>query len=324
MNIFYDPQIFVLQPRGGISKYIRDLMGQFSYKQLIDHNLSATSLLECQRLMLNQLNTFQILHHSYHLPLLVNKKIKRVVTIHDLIWEDAVVELTKKQKLSLYFKEKQLRQASGVICVSENTYERAMINYPFLRNIHLKVIKHGVELQKNKKINVSADFQKLGKYILYVGKRHGYKNCKILLEAYLKNKELQKLNLVLVGGEELSFEETNILMPLLNNKVFHLQNIKDDELQYLYKKSAFYISTSKAEGFGYPIVEALKNGTSCICSNIPVYKELFSDFVTFFRVDDSASLSRAINNHKNPRVDVNSAFSFQNMIQQHKTFYQTL
>lgn len=325
MSIFYDPQIFALQPRGGISKYIKDLMFHFSPFQLEKLKTNQQSIFHCQMMLLKIPSAATVLHHSYHFPLFVKPNIKKIVTIHDLIWEDRKIELNKKKMLSLYFKELQLKKADGVICVSETTYSRAVENYPFLRDKNVKIIKHGLDSEKEIINRTKNYFTKFESFILYVGNRSGYKNFKILLETYCHFQELQKkFNLVVVGGEDLSTDEVRLINPLLNNKIYHLQSVSDQELADLYRKAARYISTSTAEGFGYPVVEALQHRTLCICSDIPVYRELYSNFVTFFDPKSQDSLKDAILEPKLGLVDIESAFSIKYMIDRHREFYSSV
>jgi L-malate glycosyltransferase len=55
------------------------------------------------------------------------------------------------------------------------------------------------------------------------------------------------------------------------------------------------IVPSRSEGFGLALVEAIQQKIPVICSDITVFKELFSeDEVTFFKSDDVSSLDRAV------------------------------
>jgi glycosyltransferase involved in cell wall biosynthesis len=57
-----------------------------------------------------------------------------------------------------------------------------------------------------------------------------------------------------------------------------------------------FIMPSKSEGFGLALVEAVQQKVPVICSDIAVFRELFTeDEVTFFKSDDLVSLTNAIN-----------------------------
>ena len=52
---------------------------------------------------------------------------------------------------------------------------------------------------------------------------------------------------------------------------------------------------SRSEGFGLALIEAVQQKIPVICSDIDVFKELFTDDeVTFFKLEDHGSLSEAV------------------------------
>ena len=60
------------------------------------------------------------------------------------------------------------------------------------------------------------------------------------------------------------------------------QPASDDELAYLYSRCDALIFASAVEGFGLPLVEALKAGLPVLASDIPVFREIASEHVRFF------------------------------------------
>jgi glycosyltransferase involved in cell wall biosynthesis len=56
-----------------------------------------------------------------------------------------------------------------------------------------------------------------------------------------------------------------------------------------------FVMPSRSEGFGLALIEAIQQKIPVICSDISVFKELFSDNeVTFFELGDQGSLADAI------------------------------
>ena len=55
-----------------------------------------------------------------------------------------------------------------------------------------------------------------------------------------------------------------------------------------------YVFPSVDEGFGIPIIEAFSYCLPIICSDIPVFKEIGNDSVSYFKKGDSISLSEKI------------------------------
>jgi len=64
-----------------------------------------------------------------------------------------------------------------------------------------------------------------------------------------------------------------------NVKILH--GVSDDGLIDLYRRAEVLVSLSVYEGFGIPLLEGLFYGCKDLCSDIPVYRELFSGHAHF-------------------------------------------
>ncbi|MBV9627874.1 MAG: glycosyltransferase [Xanthobacteraceae bacterium] len=73
-----------------------------------------------------------------------------------------------------------------------------------------------------------------------------------------------------------------------------LDSASDADLQYLYLHASALIVASVGEGFGLPIVEGARSGLPIIASDIPVFREIGGNAITFFDVADSAALAERI------------------------------
>ena len=74
--------------------------------------------------------------------------------------------------------------------------------------------------------------------------------------------------------------------PVLTNPSPH-----EEFLQFTHE-SVFMVFPSSFEGFGMPPGEALMLEKPCICSNIPVLKEIYGDYVEYFREHDINQLAK--------------------------------
>ena len=72
------------------------------------------------------------------------------------------------------------------------------------------------------------------------------------------------------------------------------ENINDSELQSLYLSAKMLVMPSFYEGFGLPILEALSFDCPVICSDIPVFRELFENNVTYFNLNSKEDLKEKI------------------------------
>ena len=62
---------------------------------------------------------------------------------------------------------------------------------------------------------------------------------------------------------------------MLNNIIFYIIcQIKREEISNIYKVSDAVLFPSIYEGFGLPLLEAIKSGVPIVCSNLKVLKEI--------------------------------------------------
>lgn len=73
-----------------------------------------------------------------------------------------------------------------------------------------------------------------------------------------------------------------------------LNDLSDTELEYAYKNSKALTFPSFVEGFGLPIVEAMQRGLRVMASDIPVFREVGSDFIAYFDLNAPLSLATLV------------------------------
>lgn len=120
------------------------------------------------------------------------------------------------------------------------------------------------------------------KVILAVGSFNLRKNHQSLIAAFINSNIKNTHRLVLVGDENKVFRDTGINPQMLkdNNIILH-NHLSDLELMDLYSQAEILVSLSAYEGFGIPLLEGLFFGCKLVCSDIPVYRELYSTVATF-------------------------------------------
>lgn len=78
--------------------------------------------------------------------------------------------------------------------------------------------------------------------------------------------------------------------PELNRRLFMFNQVDDRGLEYAYQHARALLFSSFAEGFGLPLVEAMQRGLPAMASDIPVFREVGSEFMAYFDLAAPASL----------------------------------
>lgn len=128
-------------------------------------------------------------------------------------------------------------------------------------------------------------------YILSVSTLEPRKNLKVLLTAFAKMANPDDVKLVLTGGSGWKLEDAiGSLSNYVKDKVIFTGYVSDQELKSLYTNARFFVSTSIYEGFGLPMIEAVKNNLPIVVSDIAVYNEITDGKAIFFKSNDENSL----------------------------------
>jgi glycosyltransferase involved in cell wall biosynthesis len=133
-------------------------------------------------------------------------------------------------------------------------------------------------------------------FLLFVGARSGYKNLALLIRALESASDLDELRLVLAGGEPLLEPERSALTGALGNgeRLVHLTSPTDEELRGLYDSAAVTAVTSRCEGFGLPVLEAMARGCPVVCADGHAASEVASGHAVTFSPDSAPECAAAI------------------------------
>jgi glycosyltransferase involved in cell wall biosynthesis len=74
--------------------------------------------------------------------------------------------------------------------------------------------------------------------------------------------------------------------PMMGRSVFEHGALDDKALGHRLARARALLFPSFAEGYGYPLVEALQMGIPVICSDLPVFRELAGSAATYLPTDD--------------------------------------
>lgn len=231
-----------------------------------------------------------IVHNTFYLPhgLDGRRKGKRIVTIHDMIPE--LMPRTRRRLDFLTLKERYVRSADQVICVSEATKQDLLKVYGLI-DAPIHVIHHGVNSQFRPAIP-RVDFLP-ERYILFVGHRHQYKDADVLFRAFAEvARSHLDITLLCVGGNGLSRSETQLLEELGVRERVSQRFLSDELMASAYANAEVFVFPSHFEGFGLPVLEAMASGAPTILARATSLPEIGADAALYFEpgaVDELAA-----------------------------------
>ena len=192
-----------------------------------------------------------------------------------------------------------IKNAKAVITISKSSKNdiiklygipenRVFIAYPGVKPV-VDLIPHVYPMSE-----LQARYQINKRYILFVGTIQPRKNIERLIKAYSKlieDKNYHDIQLVIVGKKGWLYESIiNTPESLgIKDKVLFLDFVPDEDLPLLYKGAICFVLPSLYEGFGLPILEAMKYGCPVITSNVSSMPEAGGDaalYVDPLDVDD--------------------------------------
>lgn len=232
-------------------------------------------------------NDYDVIHVTDHnINYLKNCKTTKpiVLTVHDLIPE-LFPSYFPDIKQRLESRAFSFKKADFFICISEST-QKDLINIYGISKQKTRVIHHGDPSYFN---NISSNYQYInefnekGKYLLYVGDRTAahknfYKTIEVVSQVLIENKDIFFL---CVGNDFSAAEHEKFRLMGISKKMFSIKAL-DEQLFQIYKQAICLIYPSLYEGFGFPLLEAMKGSCPILSSNSSCMPEVAKDGALYF------------------------------------------
>lgn len=249
--------------------------------------------------------------HFPHFNVPLFFKGKYIVTIHDILMhKQKGIEATTLPAPIYYIKRmgyhrvfKRAVCGSVKIIVPSKFVKKELVDYYGLKDGKIAVTYEGADtgiVAQGKKENIFKKYNISSPYLIYAGNAYPHKNLKRVIEAIvLLNKEVDKKVLFVMTSARNAFTEK--LKEIVKNAkaekyVKFLGFVPDQDLGTLFKYSLAFVFPSLSEGFGLPGIEAIQAGTLVLASDIPVFKEVYEDNVSYFNPFDFSSMTKVMKN----------------------------
>jgi glycosyltransferase involved in cell wall biosynthesis len=246
-------------------------------------------------------NPVDIFHTQYIAPFWISKKVKLILTIHDISF-NFFPEYIKK--IDLFFLKtlipRSIQRANKIVTVSESE-KKNIIDFYKIPEEKVDYAYNGVDSERfsqryseEEKKKICAKYDLPRKFILYIGTLQPRKNIPILIEA-LKNLDVK---LVLAGNRKAHNFDQKIDRTIekhnLNDKVVFPGWIDEEDKVALLQSADCFVFPSVYEGFGIPVVEAMAAGIPVVCSEIPVLREIAQGAAFFCDPKNSGDFTKNI------------------------------
>jgi glycosyltransferase involved in cell wall biosynthesis len=233
---------------------------------------------------------------NYFLPrLMAAAARRRVVTVHDLTYK-RFPELLQRETLENLERQmlREIAIADAVIAVSEATRSDLLASYSIdprrVVTIHSGIAPAPTAREPRQPLP--------DRYILFVSTIEPRKNLPLLLGAFeaLKGRGAYDGALVIVGKVGWKADEVMARMrkSRWTGEIHHLDYLDAAELATVYQRAEMFVFPSIYEGFGFPLLEAMRHGVPTIAARTSSLPEVGGDATIYFDPGSEAELATAI------------------------------
>jgi len=233
-------------------------------------------------------------------------KVKQLGVIHDLNFEHYPQDLPTV--LRRYYKKHFplfAKKANHIITVSQFSKQDIIKQYGLEENKITVAYNGGSDkfrpLSISKQLDVKKKYSDNVDYFVYVGALHARKNTERLLQAFdqFKSETNSELKLIIVGEKLFKSEKDTSDFEKLRHKkdVIFTGHLPIENVVEIVASAKGLLLVSYFEGFGIPLVEAMRCGIPVITSNVTSLPEVVGDcglIVNPFSVKDIAKAMKTL------------------------------
>ena len=227
--------------------------------------------------------------------LVINPRGRTATALYDLTaMHEGLGDPLSAARWKTYFR--RLHRCDLLLAISENTRADA-IELLHLDPRSIVVIPLGIDADRFVPSRGAGMFANRRPYFLHIGGRNHNKNQLTLLEAFARaQRELPEVELLLAGPwrpSDLAWLDSERARLGLTG-VHYIGYAEPESLPSLYGNAHAFVFPSLAEGFGFPVLEAMASGAPVITSNCSSLPEVAGNAAVLVDPRDADALARAM------------------------------
>ena len=221
----------------------------------------------------------------------LGRKFKLVLTLHDLIYyrhrtppkefNPLVRAVWWLYHLTFTPQRLVLNGADGVVTVSNTTKDQMLKNRLTKRPI--SVIYNAADAPEA----VPERDNSGSRILVYMGSFIGYKDVEALIRGVSLLPEHTLVCLSRISESRKT--ELTTLARSLGARVQFENGVSEAEYHQWLIRAQALVTSSKDEGFGIPVIEAMERGTPAVVSNLEIFQEIGGDAALYFSPEDPKS-----------------------------------
>ena len=303
-------------------------------KQSINYlnNSNTCKLNVFRKLSSGYMKQYDICHVLHQLPKFSFRKAKKVVlTVHDLNFR--YTKSKSKQKKYRRIVQLAINKADYLCFISEFTKNDCFEHLQIPANTKTAVIYNGVNDLPTP--SPKPEWCPKGEFLFSIGQFLIKKNFHVLLP--FLQKLPNNISLVIAGQNQTKYGDelkTIISKYHLEERVVLPGPVTEGEKSYLYHHCKAFVFPSIAEGFGLPVIEAMKCKIPVFCSDKTSLKEIGDRFAFFWENFDPQEMVNIYEkgvdqfnsneNFKMEQLRYANSFTWEKNVQQYLKIYQQL
>ncbi|MES2800181.1 MAG: glycosyltransferase family 1 protein [Bacteroidota bacterium] len=229
-------------------------------------------------------------------------KTKQLITIHDINFEHYPEDLPlSARKYYRFFFPKFAIKSDKILTVS-NFSKSDIIQHYGISDSKIRAIWNGVsekfvQISEEVKVKIKHKYSYGQDYFIFVGSLNPRKNLRRLVaayELYASNKE-HPWHLVIVG-EKMWRNQTEHLSisTSIESQIHFTGRLNDEELSKAVAAAGAMTFVPYFEGFGIPMVEAMRCGVPVLAGNLSSLPEIGQDAVLYCDPFDTKSIAEGL------------------------------